>query len=84
MLTEQWRRKYGLFICAFGIVVFLVTGHFGSTAVLLVGFPTLLVACGIAGSARMPSSIPNRDALIYISIGVVIVIGVVLYSFYSR
>jgi cytochrome c biogenesis protein CcdA len=84
MLNEQWRRKYGLLICVAGIVVFLVSGHFGSTAVFLVGLPILFIACGIAAGARTPSSIPNRDALIYVGIGVLIVAGVVLYALYSR
>lgn len=84
MLNEQWRRKYGFFICMAGIMVFLISGHYGSTAVMLVGLPTLLIACGIAAGARKPSSIPNRDALIYIGIGGLIVAGVVLYTFYSR
>lgn len=84
MLNKQWRRKYALFICAAGIIVFLISGHFGSTAVMLVGLPTLLIALGIAGGARTPASTPNRDALVYIGIGVLVVAGVVLYALYSR
>jgi hypothetical protein len=84
MLDDQSRRKYSLPISIAGVVVLLVSARFGSTAVFLIGFPALFIACGIAAGARTPSKIPNRDALVYVGIAVVVVIGVVLYAFHSR
>ena len=67
-----------------GVVVLLASARFGKTAVFLIGFPALFIASDIAAGARMPSRIPNRDALVYIGISIVVVIGAVLYAFYSR
>jgi hypothetical protein len=66
------------------VVALFVSLEFGTTALFLVGFPMLLICCGIAAGARRPFRIPLKDALIYIGISVGIVIGVVLYVIYSH
>jgi hypothetical protein len=49
-----------------------------------VGLPTLFICCGIAAGARTPSQIPLKDAVIYVGISVVVVIGAVLYAVHSH
>ncbi len=84
MLNDGWRKKYSLAITLAGVVVLVASAGFGSTAVFLIGFPALFIACGIAAGSRAPSKIPNRDALLYVGIALAVVVGIVLYAFHSR
>ena len=84
MLKARTTRKHSLAITGAGVAALLLSAQFGSTALFLIGVPALLIACGIAAGARKPSKIPNRDALAYVGIALAIVIGVVVYAFYSR
>lgn len=66
-----------------GVVALLASTQFGGIGILFIGIVAFLVACGIAGGARMPFSIPAKDMLLYIGISIALVIGIVLYAFHA-
>ena len=84
MPKMTFAREHPVLLSLAGVIVLFVSLDFGTTALFLVGFPTLFICCGIAAGARRPSRIPLKDALIYVGISVAIVIGAVLYAIHSR
>lgn len=66
-----------------GVIALLASTQFGGIGILFIGIVAFLVACGIAGEARMPFRIPAKDMLLYIGISIVLVIGIALYAFHA-
>lgn len=80
-VLEPSRRKvrHPAIIAFAGFAVLTVSAQFSPAALFLVGFPAMLLACGVAGGARSPTKIPLRDAILYVGISVAIVIGITVY-----
>lgn len=66
-----------------GVVLLFISLSYGTTVFFIVGIPSILVGCAVAGGMRMPSRIPARDTLLYIGISLAIVGGVIGCAEYS-
>lgn len=84
MSEMTFGRKHPVLLTLAGVVVLFGSLDFGTTTLFLVGVPTLFICCDMAAGARRPSSIPLKDALLYVGISVAIVIGAALYAIHSH
>jgi hypothetical protein len=84
MSIVTFGKKHPVLLSLSGVVVLFVSLDFGTLALFLVGLPTLFICCGIAAGARSPSKVPLKDALIYVGISVLVVLGAVLYAAHSQ
>ncbi len=84
MSIVTFGRQHPVLLSLAGVLVLFVSLDFGTMALFLVGLPTLFICSGIAAGARRPSKIPLKDALIYVGISVLIVVGAVLYAAHSH
>jgi len=84
MSEMTFGRKHPVLLTIVGVAVLFAPLDFGTTGLFLVGFPTLFVCCGMAAGARRPSSIPIKDALIYVGISIAIVIGALLFAIHGH
>jgi hypothetical protein len=85
-VSEPSRRRvrHPAIITFAGFAVLIASAKFGAAALFLVGIPAMLVASAVAGGARSPTKIPLKDAILYVGISVVIVVGIVVYVMYHH
>ncbi len=81
---ESFRVRHPGIITFVGIVILLVSARVSPVALFFVGIPALLVACGLAGGARLPSKVPFRDVFLYVCVSVAIVVGILVYALYHH
>ena len=76
--SEQ-KPRYPLEFTIAGIAALFYSMKFGTAVFACVGLPVLFACLYLGGGGRKPSTVPKKDALIYIGIGLALVIGIILY-----
>lgn len=62
------------------LFVIYFTVRIKNTFFTIAALPTMLALMWFSAGGRKPSSIPNKDALLYMGIGIALVVGIVMYS----
>jgi hypothetical protein len=81
MPEELRKSRHPVAFTVAGFSILYFAAELGDTAMFCIGIPALLICLYIGGGGRIPRKIPNRDALLYMGISVMLVIGAVLYNF---
>lgn len=79
MPEESPKPKYPGILLLVALVAFFGSLKYGIVAFFCIGFPIFCIALWIGGGGRKITKVPNRDALIYIGVGIALVLGIILY-----